>query len=369
MDQAVHAAASGSVEAEPAASCVRLECECSSVLNFAMEQNGVPLVREVIVVNDGTAPLQGACLEVTIEPGFSDPLRLQLPEIAPGDRVSLHAVEVPLVAGRLREVIEAEVAAIRIRALQGESSIAEHRSSLRVLAFNEWPGSAAPTALLASFVLPNHPVVTVLLQSVREELRKASLPEALDGYQTGDPGRARELAAALYRAIQSLGIGYVGIPASFEQAGQKVRLPDAVLSDRLGCCLDLSVLFAAVLEQMGLAPLLFLVSGHSFAGVWLRDERFPEGFVEDAARVRTLIQLGQILPFEATAVTSGERPSFDVAVRAGLERLLDDDAFKCALDVRVVRTEYRPTRRGIRLAARAKANDLLGAGGTTTTHR
>ena len=34
---------------------VSLECECSSVLNFAMEQNGVPLVREIVLVNDGTA--------------------------------------------------------------------------------------------------------------------------------------------------------------------------------------------------------------------------------------------------------------------------------------------------------------------------
>jgi hypothetical protein len=205
-------------------------------------------------------------------------------------------------------VTEAELGAVRLRVLQGARPIAEHRTNLRVLAHNEWPGSAAPTALLSAFVLPNHPVVTVLLQSVREELHKASLPDALDGYQTGNPARARELTEALYRALQALGIGYVGLPASFEQTGQKIRLPDAVLGDRLGCCLDLSVLFAAALEQMGLAPLLFLVKGHAFTGVWLRDERFPEGVVEDAARVRTLIQLGQILPIEATAVALADQP-------------------------------------------------------------
>jgi hypothetical protein len=321
---------------------LRLECECSAVLSFAMEQNGVPLVREVTVTNEGTEPLHGAVLEVTVEPGFSEPLRVDLADLASGDQLGLRALEISLVPGRLREVTEAEVGAVRFRVLRGTETLAEHRTSLRVLAYNEWPGSAAPTALLSAFVLPNHPVVTVLLQSVREELRMASQPDALDGYQSADPARVRELTAALYRAIQSLRIGYIGIPASFEQSGQKIRLPDAVLSDHLGCCLDLSVLFAAALEQMGLAPLLFLVQGHAFSGVWLRDERFPEGVVEDAARVRTLIQLGQILPLETTLVASAERPTFDVAARLGLERLLDDAKFRCALDVRVVRTEYRP---------------------------
>lgn len=329
-------------EVAPVAARLRLECECSSILNFAMEQNGVPLVREAVISNEGTLPLQGAVLEVTVEPGFSEPLRVALPELPPGGHLRRRALEIPLVPGRLREVTEAELGAVRIRVLQGVQTVAEHRSTLRVLAFNEWPGAAAPTALLSAFVLPNHPVVTVLLQSVREELREASLPDALDGYQTANPARARELTEALYRALQDLGIGYVGLPASFEQTGQKIRLPDAVVGDRLGCCLDISVLFAAALEQMGLAPLLFLVKGHAFAGVWLRDERFPEGVVEDAARARTLIQLGQILPVEATAVASTERPPFDIAVQLGLERLLDDASFRCALDIRVVRTEYRP---------------------------
>jgi hypothetical protein len=321
---------------------VRLECECSSVLCFAMEQNGVPLVREIAVENVGAAALRGVALEVTVEPGLSEPFRVELGELAPGERVVRRALDLPLSPGRLREVTEAEVGAVRVKVLVGGTPAAEHRAPVRVLAFNEWPGAAAPTALLSAFALPNHPVITALLQSVREELRRASVPDAIDGYQTGDPRRARELVEALYRAVQALGIGYVGLPASFEQAGQKIRLPDATVGDRLGCCLDLALLFAAALEQMGLAPLVFLVKGHALAGAWLRDERFPEGVVEDAARVRTLVQLGQLVPFEATAVTSAERPAFEVAARLGLERLLDDAPFRCALDVRVVRAEYRP---------------------------
>jgi hypothetical protein len=321
---------------------VELACECSSILNFAMEQNGVPVVRDLVVTNTGSAPLQGAVVEVQVEPGLASPLRLQVPTLVPGASFRRCPLDLPLVPGKLRDLLEAERGEVAVRVMVGETVAAEHRASIRILAFNEWPGVAAPPGLLATFVVPNHPVITVLLQAVREQLRAATLPEGIDGYQSGNPERVLEQVQALYRAVQALGLGYVGAPASFEQVGQKIRLPDAVLGDRLACCLDLAVLVAAALEQMGLAPLVFLVRGHAFAGVWLQDERFPEGVVEDAARLRTLIELGQVLPLEITTVTASPPVPFETSVAAALQRLRDDEAFGCAVDVRALRGEFRP---------------------------
>ncbi len=320
---------------------VSLTCEFAEVLNFAMEQNGVPLVREIIVTNGGREPLRGAIIEAEAGPGLSEPLRLPVPEIAPGADYRLSPVDLRLAPGRLRSVLEAERGEIRVRLLEGEVTLADQRADVRVLAFNEWPGQAAPAGLLAAFVLPNHPVISALLQTVREKMREAGLADALDGYQSANRERARDLVKALYAAVQTLGIGYVGAPPSFE-GGQKIRLPDAVLGDRLGCCLDLTVLFAAALEQMGIAPLLVLVRGHAFVAAWLNDDRFPAGVVDDAARLRTQIQLGNVLPLEATAPTQSEPVPFAVAVESAFQRLQDDDAFEYAIDVRALRTEYRP---------------------------
>jgi len=325
-----------------APAAVTLTCEVSPVLDFAMEQNGVPVLREIVVANRGPDALEGAVIDVTVEPGLSSPLRLTVPPLASAEEHRVRPVDVPLTPGKLREITEAELGEVLCRVVHRETVLAEHRGPIRVLAFNEWPGAAAPPGLLAAFVLPNHPVVSVLLQAAREELRTAGLPDGIDGYQNRDRKRVLALVTAFYRAAQALGIGYVSAPPSFERTGQKIRLPDTVLRDRLGCCLDLTVLFAAALEQMGLAPLLFLVREHAFVGVWLEDERFPEGVVEDAARLRTLIDLGQVLPIEATSITSAAPVPFEDSVACALEKLKDDPAFGCAIDVRAVRTEYRP---------------------------
>lgn len=319
-----------------------LECELASVLNFAMEQNGVPLVRELVVRNGTSEPLRGAVIEIEAGPGLSEPLRLPVPELAPGEIHRVSPVDVRLSPGRLRSVVEAERGEITCRLVFGDAVLAEQRADVRILAFNEWPGHAAPPGLLAAFVLPNHPVIAALLQTVREKLRESGVPDALDGYQSSNRDRVRTLVQAVYSAVQSLGVGYVGAPPSFETAGQKIRLPDAVLADKLGCCLDLTVLFAAVLEQIGIAPLLVLVRGHAFVAAWLNDDRFPAGVVEDAARLRTQVQLGNVLPLEATAATQSAPVPFDAAVAAAFQRLQDDDAFECAIDVRALRTEYRP---------------------------
>ena len=79
----------------------------------------------------------------------------------------------------------------------------------------------------------------------------------------------QELAEAIWAAIADRRIAYVLPPASFERAGQKVRGPSDVLERKVGTCLDLSLLYAACLEQAGLNPVLVLTVGHAFVGVFL----------------------------------------------------------------------------------------------------
>ncbi len=208
---------------------------------------------------------------------------------------------------------------------------------VQVLPFNQWPGLRAPPALLASFITPNHAVIAQLLRRTAEKLGGP-----LDGYQTRDPDRVRAQVDALYEVIGSLGLAYAEIPASFEQGGQKIRLPDQLLSEQIGCCLDLSVLFASCLEQMGLAPLLVLVKGHAFPAVWLVDERFPEGLVEDAARLRNQLALGQIVAFESTHAVGGRARPLATAIEAAREHLARDEEFFFGIDVRACRSEFKP---------------------------
>lgn len=315
--------------------------EVAPTISFVAEQAGVPVVRSCAIRHRGPDMLKHAELELRLEPRLSEPQRVAVPDLFPLEEHDLGPIDIRLPPGKLRQVEEAERARLAwtLRNASGQV-LAEGDEDVEVLPYNHWPGLRAPPGLLASFVTPNHKVVAQILKRVSRRLEEATGSSAIDGYQSRNPERVRAMVRALYDEIASLGISYIEAPASFAGAGQKVRLPDQVLAEQLGCCLDLSVLFASCLEQMGLAPLLVVVEGHAFLAVWLVDDRFPEGLVEDAARLRTQLDLGQMLAFESTLVTSGG--SFDHAVAQGRRGLLDDERYLFALDVRGCRSAFRP---------------------------
>lgn len=66
----------------------------------------------------------------------------------------------------------------------------------------------------------------------------------LGGYQKG-PERAAQIAAGIYEALRHQKVRIIDPPASFEDAGQKVRSGAQVLDERFSTCIDLAVVYAA----------------------------------------------------------------------------------------------------------------------------
>src|SRR5262249_42257914 len=98
---------------------------------------------------------------------------------------------------------------------------------------------------------------------------------------------------------------------------------------------------AGCLEQAGLNPVVGFCEGHAFAGVWLIDEAFPAGIVDEAQTVRKRVQVEELVLVEMTLLTS-ERP---IRFRAAVEKaaaLIATDAekrFELLVDIR--RARYR----------------------------
>ena len=318
---------------------VSVDLNVALTLSWAGEHCGVPLIRGLRLEAKEGQGFPGGELILELRPDLGPVKTLQIPPIAAGESFALDRIVYRLPAGRLRSVVETEAAdLVWILNAQGKTT-AMGSAPVEVLPCHHWPGSRTPPALLASFVLPNHPVIGQILRRVSDRLRAASGTAAIDGYQSRSPRVARAQVMALYEVIQGLNLGYIGVPASFEATGQKVRLPDMILHDRLANCLDITLLAAACLEQMGLHPLVVLIQGHAFPGVWLVDERFPEGIVEDTARLRTLVALDQVLLWDGTVNMQDLPVAMSVAERTALAHLNDETRFAYALDVHVVRGE------------------------------
>lgn len=225
----------------------------------------------------------------------------------------------------------------------GQSQLlAEHQQPVAILAYNEWSRASEPQ-MLASFVLPNHPDVQRLLGAARASLERLAQTSAFSGYQVKDPASAKAQARAIYEALATWGVTYANPPASFEQSGQKIRTPEQIKNDQLATCLDICALLCAAMEQAGLHPLIVLVEGHAFLGVWLREDYRGDALFLDAAALRNELHLGNIAVFDSSPAVGVPQLPFEDSIVKARALLSNDEAFRVALCVRGARSQrYLP---------------------------
>lgn len=180
-------------------------------------------------------------------------------------------------------------------------------------------------SLLASFVRPNHPEIAVIAREAADRLGRATGDSSFAAFQTDDVALAEQrvdaTVSAIYEALQARSISYSEPPPGWDYRGEGQRIRDhgEVARGGLGTCMDTTVLAAAVIEQVGLLPVLVFIKGHIFIGYWRRNplpERRPKPqwypdtpFISDLAAIHKLVDGGWLGVIETTAFTVGSKMS------------------------------------------------------------
>ncbi len=248
-------------------------------------------------------------------------------DLAAGDRTVVADVRLTLDPGQMLQVEEQRPGRVTATLRLGEEVLATASADVRVLAARQW--LAVPPELsmemLAAFVMPHDPAVGPLLDEAAGLLRERTGSASLQGYQAG-PERVDDVVRAVFDAARARTIRYAEPPASWGDVGQRVRTPTQVLDERVGTCLDTTLTLAAVLEQGGIRPLVWMVQGHAFLGYWREETSLANIVLTDASPVVNLIDLGAIRLVETTMLTSAD-PTHDVdaAHRSAYSRWLVGD--------------------------------------------
>ena len=307
------------------APAIQLIPQLTPVINYALQQNRLPILPQVTIQNHTDTALSGVTLTVESTPAMLLPFTQRIEQIPPQSEYTLQGLNVQADPAYLAGLTERVRGRILLRLSDATGTLAEYSTDAAALAFDEWHGTAFYPELICAFITPNHPEVTKLAARAAEYLGQWSDSPALDAYQRENPNRVRMQAAAVYAALQEQNIVYSVPPASFEAIGQRVRLCDAVMQQKMGTCLDLTLLYAAVLEAIGLHPLLILQPGHIFAGVWLENQTFPEAVQDDPSLLtkRLADGIGEVAVVECTAPTAGKSVDFEAACAAAQRELAE----------------------------------------------
>lgn len=304
-------------------------------INFAMQQNYVPVIRNLVVTNETESTISNLDLKINFEPEFSKKYTYHIEEIQAGQSVEISPVRIKLKTEFLFSLTEKMIGTIMVELFQGEEKVYSFDGEIELLAFDQWSGLLFMPEIITAFVTPNHPKIAEVIHDASGILKKWTGNPAFTGYQTRNPNNVKLQMAAIYTALQMQGIVYNNPPASYEVIGQRVRLPNMVLEQKQGTCLDLAVLYAACLEAVGLFPLLFFIKGHAFGGCWLEEDTFADCMIDDVSAIEKRIVAGaeEVLLVECTDFVSGENVEFDRALKHGKNHLDTLSDFQCVVDV------------------------------------
>ena len=142
--------------------------------------------------------------------------------------------------------------------------------SLALLALNSAPlASRDPatgelvdqTRYLGAFVTPDDSEIDPFLKRAADFLPEG---ESFAGYA----GSVTAQVKALYEALAARDTKYVDSTLDFNpdkaaNATQRVRLPKQALTAKVANCLDGTLLFASLLERVGIEPAIVIVPGHA----------------------------------------------------------------------------------------------------------
>ena len=316
---------------------IRINCRCLHKFNYSLYQNDAHPVSNLTIQNVSGSEIGGLVLKISSDFRFFKPFAINLPPIPSGKPIKLNDPHIIFNSSVLASLTEAVKTFVTVEVLLDGERVGGIRNEIEVLAYNQFCNQYS---LLSSFVMPNSPIIPLLMHDAAEILKKWGKDPSLEGYQRKDPNRVRELAAAAYAAIQSKQIAYANPPASFD--GQRIRTPDEVIGNRLGTCMDMSILYASLLEAIGLNTVLYLLDGHIFAGFWQAEDLQFSSAVLDKSNSEVLIRMAkgsdQLCLVECTAMCMrDEKVDFDAAEYHTGNPTLESGKFRAAIDVALSR--------------------------------
>lgn len=320
---------------------VRMDVVVLPVINYAMQQNGAIAVQSITIENSTDEEIENVDIKITSTPDFALPFVRHIDHLPASKTLTISRPKLMLNADYLAGMTEKVTGVLHVSLCSENTALVSDNVETTVLAFDEWHGLGLYPEILSAFVTPNHPEISRIIARATEFLGQWTGDTSMDAYQSQDPNRVLSQAAAIFTAIKEQAIAYVVPPASFERIGQRVRLCDMVLQQKLGTCLDLTLLYASCLEAIGLHPLLIATVGHIFTGVWLEARMFPECVQDDVSLITKRLASGvnEIAVVETTCVTTGKDRSFDDARAIG-EQNLSTQQVEYIIDVQRTRLSH-----------------------------
>lgn len=233
---------------------------------------------KMMVTNSGENTARN--VEVSFEvPGFLEWETIQkFPVILPGQSVVVNCY--PSFDQKVVEKTTASKEKVNIRISGSNIEEVEESFGIEMKGRNEFmytfipseeirtPGEYFDNALLmACLVTPEDPIIKYFTQQIQEKILKGETAAVTNKDEEGV-----RFMAGIYNATflsHMVYSGTSGVPSDVNGVSsitQSIRLPREVVTGKTGLCIELSLLYASIMMNAGMDPVIFLIPGHAYPG-------------------------------------------------------------------------------------------------------
>lgn len=276
-------------------------------------QNGRNFVSKIVFRNDGEGMVRNFSISYQIPDYIPWTTEETHAQISPGQTVvKLFYPQLPSKVTQLANQTTATLETkIRWMDKAGEQREEILRSNIELRGVNEveytdlpanevltWYDNFIATPFCVSMVTPNDPVVKEYSAIITQRTGGTTAGIA------GGPQETVRLMKALYDYMCDSGMRYSGdqgVPATLGDVRtivQTVRMPRDVIITNQGLCVELAILWASIMEHLGVRATVVFRPGHAFTLVWVGEG--PSDFVPIECTAITPMAVGQKarVPFE-----------------------------------------------------------------------
>lgn len=310
------------------------------IINFAMAYNKYAIAKFLTISNESDEIAEDLTIEIAPELDFCKAFKTKIKKINAREIVEIE-VKLDINQEFIMQLSEAMDTNYVLTITKGENCILNQKFPVKIQTPDFWIMPILQE-LLSAFVMPNLQNVKAIVSRASKILQEYTGSSIMDGYGSRNINRIRSMAGAIFEALKEQNISYMLPPVEYDDIiGQRVRIPDEVLSNKNGTCIETAILIASCLESVNLNPILIVIRGHAFVGVHLLPETFQNAVSDDITDLTKRLATGTqtIEVFESTMIDDASTVDFDTACLTGAQNLVSLSDFLFFVDIKRCRIQ------------------------------
>lgn len=313
--------------------------------NYSLCTNGVPLIKSLLLEvepQEKVSEFYGKelCITIKSKPEIFASYQRYISINADG-KCDISDIDLEMRTFAIENVSQIQKCTIDIALRDREEIFGTLSYTIDLQPYYCWSGFSCIPEYLCSLITPHQTEIERIVSSTYELLREQGELPITDGYEKKNINKVYAVTRAVYDTIRSLKITYNITKTDYLSKGVFLQTCEMLMERMIGSSLDISMVFAACLENLGLNPILAVFRNHVLIGCFLGDLSFTNPVTENYSELVSMARGPRKVLFlmEPTSLANGMSIDFENSCRMAMDYCEKNAGmFTAVVDIKAART-------------------------------